>query len=116
MFRVWWLLLLPVVCAEIDAFAYSGSAPWSVLILLSNGSDAALCSGTAVGSFSILTAAHCLTGYNHAIVYSSPSAGGVNATCLQSVTRWALACFFKARGAWVEALSPSASPSTGSSR
>ena len=108
MLWVWWLLLLPVVCAEIDAFAYSGSAPWSVLILLSNGSDAALCSGTAVGSFSILTAAHCLTGYNHAIVYSSPSAGGVNATCLQSVTRWAvsLACFFKARGAWVVKLLP----------
>ena len=78
------LLILYFVTAraEISASLYSQKTPWSVLVLVSNYSSAGLCSGTSVGQYTILTAGHCLEHADRAIVYTSQSAGGVNATCL----------------------------------
>lgn len=79
-------LALAVLCsrvtAEIAGSPYAQKTPWSVLILSSNFSKAGLCSGTAVGTATVLTARHCLEAVDRVMVYSSAAPGGVNASCM----------------------------------
>lgn len=72
--------------AEFNGSPYAGEAPWNVLVLVRSNSSNAQCSGTAIGDHTVLTAAHCVVGFESAVVYSSPAVGGVDSKCLQRRT------------------------------
>ena len=72
--------------SEFNASTANSPNPWSVLILMSNYSAAGVCSGTAVGLQMVITAAHCMKGFDRVTVFSSNRTGGVNSTCLQRST------------------------------
>ena len=73
--------------SEFNASTANSPKPWSVLILMSNYSAAGVCSGTAVGLQMVITAAHCMKGFDRVTVFSSNRTGGVVRRC-SSRCRW----------------------------
>ena len=72
MLRLLFAASLPVLAlGEFGAGSYTGVAPWAALVLVSNDTAAAQCSGTLVGARTIVTAGHCIEGFDNAVVYLS---------------------------------------------